>query len=529
MKKDNRNFVWVFILVVFSLNQSCEVESEVYSEITPEEFFQNDLQIASAASAAYTPLYGYWGLHNLSELPSDQSTVPVRSNNGWDDGGLWPRLVKHDFNENDFVGGPWNLASGGISACNRLIEIFTESVGADAPVVYELRALRAFYFYILLSNFGNIPIETSFSEADPSPSQVEPQVAFDFIEAELLASVDQLNEDKNSTYAKVNKWVGYTILAQLYLNAERMTGIAHWQEAADAANVVINSGAYDLESGYFANFKTANEGSRENIFVVPYERNVAGGFGVKMSALHQSAAGTFDFSPTPWGGFSIQEDFYNAFEEDDKRKGMFIIGQQYTVAAGPSYSDELGFFYTNPSDEFKLSNCIEDWDNYGTDPALQAQLEEGCNVLITPDYQEVGGRYLYRNGARYGKYEYQIGEAFDISTDFPIYRYSGVMLMRAEALWRLDNGNSEALMLVNLVRDRAGVDPLDSLSEDDIYWEIKKELAMENHAREITIRFGHWEDDWFLRDGNKEEFRRIYPLPQSQLQSNPNLQQNPGY
>ncbi len=527
MKKIKKIGFLIITTILILINQSCELEPEIFSEITPENFFQNQSQIASAAAAAYTPLYGYWGLHELSELTTDQSTVPVRSNNGWDDGGLWPRLVKHDFNSRDFVNGPWNMASGGISSCNRLIEIFSTSLGKDAPAVHELRVLRAFYMYVLLSYFGNIPIESNFVTANPAPSQVSPQIAFNFIEAELLASIDKLAEDKNSTYAKVNKWVGYTILTQLYLNSARITGVPQWQKAAKAANVVINSGAYDLESGYFANFKSKNEKSRENIFVIPYERNVAGGFGLKMSALHQSAGGTFDFSPTPWGGFSIQEDFYKAYDKDDKRRGMFIVGQQYTVAAGPSYSDEFGFFYSNPRDDLKLQNCIEDWGNYTKE--LQAQLQGGCNILITPGYQEVGGRYLYRNGARYGKYEYKVGEAFDISTDFPIYRFSGLMLMRAEALWRINNSDTEATMLVNMVRKRAGLLPITSLTEDAIYWEIKKELAMENHAREITIRFGHWEDNWFLRTGNKEPFRRIYPIPVNQLQANPNLKQNPGY
>jgi hypothetical protein len=527
MKKIKKIGFLIITSIFILINQSCELEPEIFSEITPENFFQTQPQIASAASAAYTPLYGYWGLHDLSELTTDQSTVPVRSNNGWDDGGLWPRLVKHDFNQRDFVNGPWSMASGGISSCNRLIEIFSTSLGETSPVVYELRTLRAFYVYVLLSYFGNIPIQTSFSQADPAPKQVSPQEAFNFIEKELLASVDKLTEDKASSYAKINKWVGYTILTQLYLNSERITGVSQWKKASDAANVVINSGAYDLESGYFANFKSENKKSRENIFVIPYERNVAGGFGLKMSSLHQSAGVTFDFSPTPWGGFSIQEDFYKSYDKDDKRKGMFIVGQQYTIAAGPSYSDELGFFYANPKDAFKLTNCIEDWDNYTKD--LQVQLKDGCNVLITPEYQEVGGRYLYRNGARYGKYEYKIGEAFDISTDFPVFRFAGLMLMRAEALWRLNNSDAEALMLVNRVRERAGLKSVTSLTKDDLYKEVKKELAMENHAREITIRFGHWEDDWFLRTGNKETFRRIYPIPVNQLQANPNLKQNSGY
>lgn len=524
------NKIWFLVLAVLALtNQACEVEAEVFSEITPEEFFQNDAQVTSAASAAYTPLYGYWGTHELSDLATDIATVPIRSNNGWDDGGLWPRLIQHEFTPTEQVNEVWNTFSNGVSACNRLIEIFTETQGADATVVFELRSLRAFYFYGLLSRFQNIPLETRFSEADPAPAQVSPQEAFDFIEAELLASVEQLPDDKGSSYAKINKWVGYTILANLYVNAERITGVAHWTEAANAANEVINGGAYSLEPGYFANFKTVNAASNENIFVVPYERDLAPGFNVFFQGLHQSANGTLGTTQTPWGGFSIQEDFYNAYEEDDKRKRMFITGQQYTVAAGPGFSDDLGWFFANPQDEFRLNNCVEDWDNYAGEPALQAQIDSECNVIITPEYQLLGGRYLYKNGARYGKYQYGLGESGDISADLPIFRYALVLLIRAEALWQQDNGSPEALMLVNQVRDRAGVDPFTELTEDNLYFALKKELALENFGREITIRFGHWEDDWFLRDGNKEETKRFYPIPFQQLQSNASLSQNAGY
>ncbi|MEC7265039.1 MAG: RagB/SusD family nutrient uptake outer membrane protein, partial [Bacteroidota bacterium] len=286
---------------------------------------------------------------------------------------------------------------------------------------------------------------------------------------------------------------------------------------------------YTLEAGYFANFKINNEGSNENMFVIPYQNGIANGFGIYFQALHQSANGTFGGPTTPWGGFSVQEDFYNAFDDEDARKGMFIVGQQYTIAGGPSYSDDEGFFYSNPNDAARLNNCVEDWDNYASTPNLQSQIESECNVIITPDYQLLGGRYLYKNGARYGKWEYPLGASRDLDNDFAIYRYAQVLLMRAEALWRLDSGSTEALMLVNQIRQRADLVDLPSLTEDDLYWEIKKELALENHAREITIRFGHWEDDWFLKTGNKEEFRRFYPIPQGQLQANPNLTQNQGY
>lgn len=530
--------VFALALIVMGLN-SCDVEPEIYSEVLPEEFFQTPEQIASAASAAYIPLRFWWDhQHVAQDLTSDQSTVAVRSNNGWDDGGVWPRLMAHDFDGQGFTDATWDSMNQGVSSCNRLIEIFTEQAGADSPGVYELRALRAFYFYTLLSAYGNIVIETRFADADPAPPQATPQEAWNLIESELLASVDNLSESTgDDTYAKMNKWVGYHLLAQVYLNSERITGVAKWQEAADAANVVINSGAYSLEGGYFANFRTQNDGSNENIFVVPYERGQLGGFNVRHQ-MHQSGDGTFGMAQTPWGGWAIQEDFYNAFDANDKRRGMFLIGQMYTVEAGPNWNDDTGFSFSNPDPSLEHNNCIEDFDNYSAE--FQPLLVGGCNIFLTPDYTEIDGRYPYRHGARYGKYEIALNETGDISNDFAIYRFAQSLLYRAEALWRLDNGSAEAMSLVNQIRARAGLDPLAALTEDDLFWEIKKELAIENYSRPTLLRFGRWEDDWFLKGkGNQkgepsqniftEEFRRVFPIPQWALDGNPSLNQNPGY
>jgi starch-binding outer membrane protein, SusD/RagB family len=136
MKKIFYSFTIIGIVLI---NQACtDLDTQVNSELLPKDFYR-------------TP------------DPTDQSTVPIRSNGGWNDGGLWPRLIKHDFRPEDFVGDEWNKWFGGVSACNRIIEIMTVAVGADAQVISELRALRAFYFWMLLDQFGNIPIETRFN------------------------------------------------------------------------------------------------------------------------------------------------------------------------------------------------------------------------------------------------------------------------------------------------------------------------------------------------------------------------------
>lgn len=527
----------IFLIIGAFIFHSCgDLEADVFDEITPETFYNNDVQIAAALSAAYTPLYSYWGYHSLSELTTDQSAVPIRSNGGWNDGGLWPKLVRHEFNERDFVGGDWNRGFNGVGACNRLIEIIADNVGPDAPAIDELKALRAFYYYRLLDQFGNIPIVTSFSEADASPQQSSAPEVFAFVEQELLSTIPNLTEDKNiSTYAKMNRWVAYTLLAELYINAERFDVEPHYQEAADAANEVINSGKYSLESGYFANFRINNEGSNENIFVIPFDKNNATGFNLWSGSLNQSARPTFNFSGQPWGGFSFQEDFYNAFDENDKRRGIFIVGQQYTIEAQPTWSDSEGFFYALPDEQFQLSDCTEDFNRL-TEDELAEELDgqpEDCNIFITPSMPVTQDRGIvkYESGTKYGKYELELNSVVrNMSNDWPIFRFAHVLLIRAEALWRMSNGNAEALTLVNQIRDRAGLDALTTLTEDDLYWEFKKELALEMHARSITIRYGHWEDAWFQKDANPgEEFKRFYPIPAVQLQANVNLNQNPGY
>lgn len=528
-----KNRLLMLLMLSAFIQQSCsDIEAEVFSEITPDTFYQTDVQLAAAAASAYTPLYGYWNSFEEQDITTDQSTCPIRINGGWNDGGLWPRLMEHNFNERDFVNGEWTRYFGGVASCNRLIEIFTENVGTDAPINSELRALRAFYYFKLLDLFGSVPLETRFAEADPAPQQSSPAEVFSFVEQELLESIPNLREENNQeTYGKVNKWVAYTVLADLYVNAERFGAGPHYQEAAEAANAIINSGSYSLEVGYFKNFRVENENSNENIFIIPFDKNTAQGLNIWSGSLNQSARPTFGLVGQPWGGFSIQEDFYNSFETDDKRRGMFIVGQQYTIEAGPTWTDNEGFFYASPEPEFQLVDCTEDFNRALPEELIEKPID--CNIFITPEISLTTARGVayYAEGARYGKYEIELNSGQrDYSNDFAIYRFAHVMLMRAEGLWRDDNGSAEALNLVNQVRERAGLPVLSVLTEDDLYWELKKELAMENHARPITIRFGHWEDAWFLKEANPgETHKRFYPIPQEQLQSNVNLSQNPGY
>ncbi len=544
--------------------QSCELEPDVYSEIRPENFFKDEAQLVAFTSSGYSSLAGYYDAAVFQDgVCSDEMVNPFRSNDGW---GTNYDQMSHNFRAADnFVPAIWNIAFPGVATCNRLIE-FVESLETDeSAAIAELRALRAFYLWIALDHYGNIPVELRFAEADPAPAQLSPSEAFAVIESQLLEIIENLNPSKDqSTYAKVNQATGYMLLAKLYINAERYGVGAKWAEAAAAAQEIINTGNYSLESGYFSNFFIENESSAENIWVIPYERNQIN-LNIMHISMHQSATPTFGLAAQPWGGYTVQEELYNSFDENDNRRGMFIVGQQYTKEAGPLWDASLGFRYSNPRDEFKLYDCGEDYNvltnlergHFGLPELAEGQsaeelspqaFEEACGIVINPDHnailKEVSGRAedmtMYRRGARMAKYEHEVGTNVPTGTsnDFPIFRYAETLLIRAEALWRLDNGSPEALNLVNQIRLRSDLPELGALTEEDLYREYKHEMALEGHARQILIRFGHWEDEWTFKSTNPSApgdtyvpglHKRWYPIPETAMNSNPNLVQNPGY
>lgn len=122
-----------------------------------------------------------------------------------------------------------------------------------------------------------------------------------------------------------------------------------------------------------------------------------------------------------------------------------------------------------------------------------------------------------------------------------LLRLADILLLKAEALVEV-NKSSEAIEIVNMVRNRAGLDPLDiNMSQEDA------RLAVENE-RQLELLFeGHrWYD--LVRNERMEEvmatatdkngvpmikdvssFRRLLPVPQGQIDINERLTQNIGY
>ena len=87
---------------------------------------------------------------------------------------------------------------------------------------------------------------------------------------------------------------------------------------------------------------------------------------------------------------------------------------------------------------------------------------------------------------------------------------------------------SEALQLVNEVRDRVDADPLGSLTAEDLLAERGRELFFEGVRRQDLIRFGKFGEAWEFK-ATTDPCRELWPIPAAAISANADLDQNPCY
>ena len=525
------------ILTMFSL--SCtKLDETVYSELTAEQFQPTESDVASVIGPVYSNLRnvvsGWAGLYDVIEESSDAIVTPVRPN-GWDDGGMYRRMHKHTWTPEEYhTGALWSRIYAGITHANRALYMIESG---KLPIesnkenyIAEIKVARAFYYYLLLDNFGNVPIVTQFDVPEGFlPTQSSRQQVYDFVVKEVNDNINLLSENVDATtYGKFNKWAAYTLLAKVYLNAGVYTGTTKWTECLDACNKVLASNKYQLESNYRDLFKTNNEGSSEFIFAVPYDEIYAGWLHWHMKTLHPLNQATYNLQEAPWGGSCAIPQFINTYSPDDKRLAQtWIMGQQFSSAGDTLY-------------------C-----NLGADK--MGQPLNYINFVQSADYAAED------EGYRLGKYEIKMGAKGQLSNDIPLFRLADVMMMKAECLLRTGDAGSAA-EIVSEVRARSFDNPADArvtgaqLAENSVYHygfvengviteqdnsgaiqygrfldELGWEFAAELHRRSDLIRFGVYTTKTWLSHRPNGSYRSLFPIPQSQLNNNPNLKQNDGY
>lgn len=480
-----------------TLFSSCELDENLYSVIPQDKYGTTIEEMNSLIGPAYGTMVNY--VNNdfwMQEISSDEYMIPARGLD-WLSGGIHLRYQRHEWTANECPN-LWNFNS--VTTINKVINMLDNTTVelADKERIYsELRGLRAFWYFIMLDGIGNVPIVTTFESALPT-NNTRKEV-YDFVEKELLEIVDNLTEDVTpATYTKFTKWVGYTLLAKLYINAEVYTGTPQWEKALKYCNLMTTESPYKLEPDVRNNFKIKNEGSVENIWAIPYDADYFRGYFIPYQmSWHYSNQATYKFVSECWNGPCAVPGFVNKFDRDDVRFGWFMTGQQYD-ADGNKLKDRNG-------NDLNLSIEVNDFEN--------ATETEGARLL---------------------KWEPEVGGRNHLNNDFAVFRFSDVLLMKAECLLRLGN-EPEARNLANQVRERnftpfSEDKQIKQLTLENLLDERGFEFVFEGWRRNDQIRFGTFGGTWdFKPEKDKDKNTWVFPIPLIEMDKNPNLVQNPGY
>jgi len=527
MKKFNFNFRLVVACLIITGVQACvNLDEKVYDTITEDNFYKSEEQYASVIASVYAQIRAFTPFAFDSEsLTTDEALAPTRGNN-WDEGGAWRKYHDHTWTyEHIYLGQLWTLGYNIVNKANETIYQFTKAKNQQYKNEFlpELFIARSYGYYYLINSYGNVPIVDRYdTPADYLPKNGATfnegrKAAYDFAVKDITSNIASLSEQKGGAlYGRFNKWAAYALLAKYYLNAETWTGAAKWDECIAACDEIINKGGYALESDYFANFVSKNEGSTENIFAIPFD-NVRTEWGLIFYwyYLHYAEQAYYKTANQPWNGPCAIPSFIKSFNNKDKRKKGWLIGLRITPKG-----DTL--------------KCTEDSKgmplNYTVD---FVNIYDGKDKTI---YNHANAREYF--GARYAKYQIEPGlPGTSMGNDLAVFRYADILLMKAEALMRKNGGAvQEALGLVNTVRSRSfDKDPtpwtLATLTFDAILKERGWEFYNENMRRNDLIRFnkfvrGKWE---FADRSGESDTRNVFPIPQAALGANSNLTQNPGY
>lgn len=505
--------------LVMSTAASCvNLDEEVYSYISQDNFFTSEEQVAIYAGRAYTSLQN-WGSEQswltMDMLLGDEACAPINPEGAWNDNGRYKELQEHRIPTASKLNlMTWDFIFDGIAACNDVIYALENSkfeFDGRARVLSEIRVLRAFFYYIAADGYDNVPF--CINKLDTSyPKPQNRAYLFGWIENEILTNIDNLADSRETNYyGRITKGVANTLLTKLYINAPVWGQPAQYDKAAAAAKAVITSGTYSLAANYKDNFIVHNETSPEAIFAIPYSTQYIessdNAFCLFALTLSANIAKKKYSIGDGWYGYVGQPDFIETYEEGDKRlTDTYLFGQMY---------DKEGR-------EMSISiKGSKDPVPYIIDP-------------IFPESDFVNGRSELE-GAFLHKWEYQndgLLTSYKISmeNDIFIFRYADVILLYAEALLR-DGKGLDALALDGLkqIRKRAGLEEISNWDLDKLYIERGHEMALEGWRRQDMVRFGTYQNTWWAKKERTPDGKVLLPIPSEILNANPNLVQNEGY
>lgn len=368
----------------------------------------------------------------------------------------------------------WTHWYKSIGRATQAIE-YTEKFGLTDAVyknrlIAEARFLRALNYFYLVRGWGDVPIQ------DRDLIKREPAAeVYAYIEADLQFAIDNL--PVKAAYAakdlgRATKGAAQGLLSKVYLYQNK------WQQAADMAKTLINSGGYSLESDYAKIWRLEGENGPESLFEWQ-ARGTSIALGVKQYSQVQAPRG--GLVRLGWGFNTPSQNLLEAFnaEKDNIRRDATIIFRNSTLYDGR---------------------------------VIDAGVENAMYNMKAYSSANGGAEYTDKN-VRY----LRLGEIY---------------LILAEAANELGN-TTEALTALNTVRSRVklpNVTTTDQAQLRQLIWKERRlELAFEHDRWFDLIRTKQGKTAMAANGKAFQDKMMLFPIPENQRIQTPEMPQNTGW
>lgn len=497
-------------LLIAVSSTSC---SDDFVEVDPIGKINSDDYLTTIEEAE-TVLYGVYDLMHwnynrpwhsaffLKVLPGDAANAA--GGNSGDQSQLQQIDDFEHVSDNASITGVWEGYYKTIGLSNVLIEALEKSdINSKDAIIAEAKFLRAYSYFELVTLFGDVPLRINTPESPsefPLAKSTKAEVYVQ-IESDLKAAIDHLPlKGEQDQSFRASKGAAQAVLAKVYVFQEK------YSEASLIFDNLIPSGQFDLEDDFSTIWDQSTEHGKESVLELSYvstEKYDWGNFpwgdrpesNIHVQLMGPRGDGIFDVAAigisNGWGFNLPTQKIGQAFEAStgDVRMGATLISEADLTAAGGSVTPPAG--------------GIHDYEGY-------------VRLKYVTNSADTDGPI---NDLNYG-------------INWRLIRYSEVLLLAAEA-YHKNNQDGKALIELNKVRNRAGLDN-ETATGNALFMAIVKEkqleLAFEGQRFWDLVRWGMADTE--LSSYGYTSKNAIFPIPLAEINLNEALtpsDQNTGY
>lgn len=537
------------------------------NHFTNENFWLNKADAESALAAAYSPIKyqmnGYYGAFdgwlNLNSRGDDIFTILNEEASMWD--------IANFQNSKTTGNDPFSALYAGIQRANIVLRYIDQVPAATitesdrAMIKGEALTLRAYQYFLLVTNYGEVPLRLIPSNEDESNKAPASQEAiWEAIEKDLNTAINDCNlpESRSAEQkGRIEKGTAIAMLGKVYATQHK------YQEAKTLLKGLIDSSydpvgtstgkRYRLMENFAENFTTAKENNSESVFELQYSSDGDLSWGNESSTSMGSSMAQF-IGPAKSGGWAkLMPSAFLVSEFTKETRGNRIFDEDDNVIGGPDskYDKRIyaSMFFT-PSEYGDWVSEKNGWYNgqfYGGFFTMddlwtgnQAKMAGGAPIFNVS--QSTGaqlGKFLLKKYTAYyvkSRSADNMGNKEGKANNVRAIRFAEVLLLYAEACEKTVD-TKEANWALNEIRQRAGLVEK-TFAQADLMKEIEHQCLLEFFGE------GHRFDDlkrWYttsqismtLKGNDKQgannfrEKHKYYPIPAGELNNNSAMQQNP--